>query len=101
VIEDDPDICELLECRSKARDMMLRPPRTAAAALELLKQGVAAPDLILADYNLPSGMDGLQATTLLRQTMRRPVPAIILTGDISTAALRNVALQDCIYLSSR
>jgi len=44
-------------------------------------------------------MDGLQATTLLRQTMRRPVPAIILTGDISTAALRNVALQDCIYLS--
>ena len=57
------------------------------------------PDVILADYNLPDGMNGVQATTKLREALDRPVPAIILTGDISIGTLSDIALRDCVRLS--
>ncbi|MGL4967690.1 MAG: response regulator, partial [Inquilinus sp.] len=53
----------------------------------------------LADYNLPGGMDGLQVTAKLRERLHRQVPVIILTGDISTATLRDIARQDCVQLN--
>ncbi len=49
-------------------------------------------DLILADYNLPRGMTGVELARMLRERLRREVPAIILTGDMSTATLRDI---DC------
>ena len=61
------------------------------AALELVEQGAVQPDLILADYNLPNGLDGLQLTAKVREKLHRPVPVIILTGDISTDTLREIA----------
>ena len=50
------------------------------------------PDLILADYNLPNGMNGLQLAAKLREKLHREIPVIILTGDISTDTLRDIAL---------
>ena len=53
------------------------------------------PDLILADYNLPNGMDGLQVVASLREKLPGKISAIILTGDISTDTLREIGRQDC------
>jgi two-component system, chemotaxis family, CheB/CheR fusion protein len=61
--------------------------------------GKVIPDLILADYNLPKGMDGAQTTERLRKALNRPVPVIMLTGDISTNALRDMGLRDCVPLT--
>ncbi len=69
------------------------------AALELVARRVIRPDLILADYNLPDGMDGLQVTDKLREKLGGAVPAMILTGDISTGALRAIARHDSIQLN--
>ena len=69
------------------------------AALELVTAGTIRPDLILADYNLPNGMDGLQLVARLREALHRQTPVIILTGDISTGTLRHIALQDCVQLN--
>jgi len=44
-------------------------------------------------------MDGLQATAKLREQLHREIPVIILTGDISTDALRNIARHDCVQLN--
>lgn len=44
-------------------------------------------------------MDGLEFTTQARARLRRPIPALILTGDISTAAARDIALGDCAQLN--
>ena len=63
------------------------------AALELLARGTMRPDLVLADYNLPNGMNGVQVSQKLRQELDRQIPFIILTGDISTEALRDIALS--------
>ena len=61
------------------------------AALDLAARGLIRPDFILADYNLPNGMNGLEAIAKLRGNLGRDIPAIVLTGDISTGALRAIA----------
>ena len=57
------------------------------------------PDLVLADYNLPNGMNGVQVSQRLRQELDGQTPFIILTGDISTETLRDIALHDCVHLN--
>ena len=57
------------------------------------------PDLVLADYNLPHGMNGVQVCQKLRQELDRQIPFIILTGDISTETMRDIALHDCVHLN--
>ena len=57
------------------------------------------PDVILSDYNLPGRLNGLQLTAELRERLHRHIPAIILTGDISTATLRSIADQDCVQVN--
>jgi two-component system CheB/CheR fusion protein len=57
------------------------------------------PDLIIADLNLPNGLNGLETTRKLREKLHRTIPVIILTGDISTATLRNIARENCVQLN--
>jgi two-component system, chemotaxis family, CheB/CheR fusion protein len=97
VIEDEPDVREYLELLLKEDGYHTAAAPDGIAALELVARGTIRPDLILADYNLPGGMDGLQAVAKLRT--KRQIPAIILTGDISTSTLRNIALQSCVHLN--
>ena len=99
VIEDDPDVRELLEVLLKDEGHDVATASDGPVALDLVKHGMARPDLILADYNLPTGMDGVRATLLLREALHRPVPAIILTGDISTSTLGSIAREGCERLS--
>ncbi len=65
----------------------------------MVARGTIRPDLILADYNLPNGMDGLQVVASLREKLHGKIPAIILTGDISTGTLREIARQNCVRLN--
>ncbi len=99
VVEDDPEVRELLELL--LRDDGHRPATAADGriALDLVARGTIEPDLIVADYNLPNGMNGLQVTAKLRERLHREVPVIVLTGDISTGALRSIALQNCVQLN--
>jgi two-component system, chemotaxis family, CheB/CheR fusion protein len=99
VIEDDPDVRELLVSFLKDEGHEVTAAPDGLAALDLVKRAVLGPDLILADYNLPNGMNGGQAIALLREEMHREVPVIMLTGDISAGTLSNIALQDCIQIT--
>ena len=93
VIEDDPEVCELLELLLKGDGHRVATARDGITALQLVARGAEPPDLILADYNLPNGMDGLQVTATLREKLGRQVPVVILTGDISTVTLREIAVR--------
>jgi two-component system, chemotaxis family, CheB/CheR fusion protein len=48
-------------------------------------------DIVIADYNLPRGLTGIQVLTLLRDLLGREIPALILTGDISASTLGEIA----------
>lgn len=68
------------------------------AALELATRGAMRPDLVLADYNLPNGPNGLQVVARLQETLGYDIKAIILSGDISTDTLREIARTGHAYL---
>jgi len=99
IIEDEPEVRDLLKSFLKEEGYHVATAPDGVMALELVKQGIIRPDLILADYNLPNGMSGLLTASKLRVQLHIPVPIIILTGDISTAALRDIAGYDCIQLN--
>jgi two-component system CheB/CheR fusion protein len=65
----------------------------------LAARGAIRPDLVVADYNLPNGLNGLQVVTGLREAFDHEVPAIILTGDISTDTLREIAEGGHLHLN--
>ena len=99
VVEDDPEVRDLLEQFLRAEGYHAASAPSGLEALDMVARGVVRPDLILADYNLPNGMDGLEVTTKLRQRLDSAIPAIILTGDISTGTLGQVALLGGIQLN--
>jgi two-component system CheB/CheR fusion protein len=99
VIEDDPEVRHLLNLLLKDESHHTATAPDGIAALDLVARGTIRPDLILADYNLPNGMDGLQIAAILRKRLHREIPVIILTGDISTDTLRDIALHDCVQLN--
>ena len=98
VIEDDPEVREHLELFLNEEGYRTSTAVDGHAALGLLARGTMRPDLVLADYNLPNGMNGVQVSQKLRQELDRQIPFIILTGDISTDTLRDIALHDCVHL---
>jgi two-component system CheB/CheR fusion protein len=99
VVEDDPDVGELLELHLKAEGHHVVRVLDGAAAVKAVTQGKIRPDLILADYNLPGDMDGLGAAAGVRAVLRRPVPVLVMTGDISIGALRRIAEHECLHVS--
>jgi two-component system CheB/CheR fusion protein len=99
VVEDDPEVRDLLELFLADEG---HHPVTAAdgpTALEMIAHRALKPDLVLADYNLPNGLNGLQLAQQLRAKIGVALPIVILTGDISTATLGAVARQNCVLLN--
>jgi two-component system CheB/CheR fusion protein len=99
VIEDDTEMRELLDLFLKDQGHHVTTAEDGIAALELVASGNLRPGLVLTDYNMPNGMDGLQVASRLRQKIHPELPIIILTGDISTDTLREIAQQNCLQLN--
>ncbi len=99
VVEDDPEVGELLDMLLKHEGYTVISASDGPAALKQVAAGAIRPELILTDYNLPGEMNGLTLLSRLRGLLDCPVPGIVLTGDISTAALAEIAQADCAQLS--
>jgi two-component system CheB/CheR fusion protein len=98
-VEDDPSVSDLLSVLLRDLGYRVTTVRDAATALALVAARKVQPDLILADYNLPGGMNGLQMVGHLRAELQFRIPAIILTGDISTETLRGIEREKCALLN--
>ena len=92
VIEDDPDMRDLLRLALESGGYAVTLASTGAAAVDMTVRSAVRPDLVLADYNLPGGITGLQAVARLREVIPG-VPGIILTGDTSAGTRRATAQQ--------
>ena len=99
IIEDDPDLRGLLDQLLKDEGHRVVTAPDGVTALDGVGRRNAPPDLVLADYNLPGGMNGLQVAANLRERYGNQIPVIILTGDISIGTLREISGQHCVQLN--
>jgi len=99
VVEDDPDVRELLQLFLRNEGHRVSAAADGASALNLVVASENPPDVLLTDYNLPGGLNGLELAGRLREGRRRPLPVVVLTGDISAEALRAIAQHDCVPLN--
>jgi two-component system CheB/CheR fusion protein len=99
VVEDDPDLLDLLAQLLRSNGHNVGCAANAATATELIAHGAIRPDILLTDYNLPTGKTGVELVVKLRADLQRDLPAIVLTGDISTETLARISSADCMHLS--
>jgi two-component system CheB/CheR fusion protein len=99
VVEDEPELRELLVLLLLDKGYRVLATADGPEAIEIAANGSIGPDLILTDYNLPKGMNGLTVIEEVRAKLGRKIPAIILTGDISTETLTDVADAGCRQLN--
>jgi len=99
VVEDDAPVREMLALLFEGEGHRTTTAEDGRKALELAERGAIRPDLVVADYNLPKGLNGLQVVAGLRETLGHEIPAVILTGDISTSALREIAQGGHLHLN--
>ncbi len=99
VVEDDPILRETLQFLFEMEGYRTQVPGDGKAALQLVESGGLRPDILVADYNLPNGLTGLEVALRLREIFDKRFPAIIVTGDISANTLRSVADAGCIQLN--
>ena len=99
VIEDDPEVREYLALFLSESGYRVVTAVDGPNALALLANGGERPNLVLADYNLPNGLNGVEISQRMRREFELKVPFVILTGDITTGAMRDIALHDCVQFS--
>ena len=99
IVEDDPQIRDLLDLALTAEGYRTMVAPNGLAALDLIGHDSAAPDFILADYNLPNGLNGLELIVKIRDRLQRTIPAAVLSGDISRATRREITDQGCLLLN--
>jgi two-component system CheB/CheR fusion protein len=99
IVEDDAEIRMLLEQSLSDEGYTVSSTPDGPSALSYIKSGSTPPDLILTDYNLPGGMNGVEAVSEIRKIRKSDVPAIVLTGDISTRTLAHISSANVIQLN--
>jgi two-component system CheB/CheR fusion protein len=99
IVEDDSGLRDLLVASLREEGHRVAFAHDGPETMQIIERGDFRPELILADFNLPNGMNGLEIVSALRARSPRRVPAIILTGDISTKTLRAIGEADCTLLN--
>jgi two-component system, chemotaxis family, CheB/CheR fusion protein len=99
VVEDDPEVRELLALVLRQQGHHPATASDGVSALNLVNGQALKPDLLISDYNLPQEMNGLEVIRRIREVAGRDIPAIVLTGDISTEISNSVAEQRCVQLN--
>jgi two-component system CheB/CheR fusion protein len=99
LVEDEVSVKELLQLLLEGEGHDVVAAADGNEALKLVASGQQNFDILLTDYNLPNGMDGLELAANLRKKLGHQLPTIVLSGNISTGLLREIAEQNCVHLN--
>lgn len=99
IVEDEPMTCEMLKVVLEDEGHRAATAGNGRQALDLVEQQAIRPDLVLSDYNLPNGLNGLEVVARVQQMLHREIPSIILTGDTSAETLSEIARRGGVHLS--
>ncbi|WP_207458780.1 ATP-binding protein [Azospirillum sp. SYSU D00513] len=83
VIEDDPLVATAMRMMLEQYGCRVRLAQSGTEALEFAREAAEPFRLVLADFRLPGGMDGIAAVSGLRGAMAPHAVVGIVTGDLS------------------
>ncbi|MGD0492800.1 MAG: response regulator [Steroidobacteraceae bacterium] len=89
-IDDDRSVRESMALLLGMEGYAMNSAANGPDALELVHAGLE-PDVLIADFNLESRMNGAETTEKIQRTLRYAPPVIMLTGDLSAAKIPRVA----------
>jgi signal transduction histidine kinase/CheY-like chemotaxis protein len=90
VIDDDEMVLAGMGGMLKGWGCQVVTAASDGAALTGLTDHERRPDLIISDYRLADGKDGIEAIERLRSEFGAPIPAFLVSGDTSAERLRAV-----------
>jgi signal transduction histidine kinase/CheY-like chemotaxis protein len=90
VVDDEEPIRHAMAGLLESWGCVARTAEDGDAALAQFPASSAAPDALLCDYRFAVG-NGLDIVERLRAKWGRDVPALVVTGDVSAAQLRDIA----------
>ncbi|MBX3703529.1 MAG: PAS domain S-box protein [Steroidobacteraceae bacterium] len=99
LVEDDAAVRGATELYLRAIGHTPIATASRAEAESVLAAGGRRPDLIISDYHLGGGETGVDAIVSVRKQMGRTLPALLLSGDTSTALRQHADLPACRILS--
>ncbi len=92
VIDDEVSVRDGMEALLDRWGCVTIPAASLAEALAAIEARV--PDLIVADLRLRADASGIDAIDEVRRSLGRDVPALIITGDTTMEAIRQVGLRN-------
>jgi two-component system CheB/CheR fusion protein len=98
LVEDDPSVRWSLQAMFEGLGHTVVAAEDGVSALARLTGADWRPDVIVSDFNLPGGMDGLELVKHARSQLGASIQAVLLTGDVSRAPNAALSIPDCVLL---
>jgi len=95
IVEDDIKVAKAWELLLRAEGYRVAVAESAADARRLAKTLRDDVRLIISDYHLADGSNGVEATGTMRDVLGAGIPAFIVTGDTSKIAANVEDLKNC------
>jgi DNA-binding NtrC family response regulator len=95
VIDDEAIVVDGMRALYSAWGAEVVAGTTGDALLEAMGETGRCPDLIVADYRLAHGELGTDVVSRLRRELGMPIPALLISGDSSAAALSAMRASQC------
>jgi two-component system CheB/CheR fusion protein len=86
-VEDDAAYASSVRILLKAEGFHSIDVRDGAAALAQVTDSGLRPDVLIVDFNLPGELDGSEVAEAVARALGRPLPTIVLSGDLTSAGL--------------
>lgn len=90
VVDDDPLVREAMTLLLAAWGCRVRTLASLSAKTSIAKQIPARPEAIVADYHLAGNRNGIEIIRLVERHFANPIPAVIITGEMSPERLSAV-----------
>jgi DNA-binding response OmpR family regulator len=98
LVEDDPDIRQMLASAMAEWGCQVSAYDCAEAAIENISKIRQCPHLLVCDYRLPNGMTAVHVIKRVRELWGDEVPSLVLTGDIAPEALLDIHASGALLL---
>ena len=99
LVEDDPAARDSLQTILRSWGHLCEAVPSGREALVMTAQQTTAWDLLVSDFDLPDGQNGLEVAKAVRTLVPHKLPTLLISGTMNQALREAAAAADCIALA--